>query len=134
MEMLASWSQLGVYSHITKPGDRMQRFFGMQIGGPAENRQNRGRMSRYRYFDHSRDIANFRAPGTGPNVVTNQVIGQVTGAFGRTHEKKVLEYETLGNLRPLELNAPVDPGGQQYVTRQQRHLYQRFSNARELAV
>ena len=133
MELLSSWSQMGVYSHITQPGDRMQRFFGMNIGGPAENKEGRGRMFMYRYFDHTRDVANFRNPGTAPGVVTNQVISQVAGAFARTHEKKVMDYETLGNLRPLELNSPVDPGGQQYITRQQKHLYQRFSNARELA-
>lgn len=133
MELLASWTQLGVYSRITQPGERLQRFFGMQIGGPAENKQ-RGRMFIFQYFDHTRDVAVFRSPGTAPASVSNQVIGRVSGTFGRTHEKKIMEYETLGNLRPLEMNSPVDPAGQQYITRQQKHLYQRFSNARELAV
>ena len=133
MELLASYTQLGVYSHFRTPGERLQRFFGMQLGGPAEAKQ-RGRLFMYRYFDNNRDVANFRAPNTGPAVVTNQAVGQVSGTFGRLHEKKIITYEMLGNLRPLELNAPLDPGGQQYITRQQKHLYQRFANAREVAV
>lgn len=132
-EFMASWTQLGVYSKITQPMDRLQRFFGCQIGGPNEMKS-RGRLFAYRYFDHTRDVADFRAPGTGPSTVSNQSMGQVTGTFARVHEKKILDYETLGNLRPMELNAPLDPGGQQYLTRQQKHLHQRFSNAREVAL
>lgn len=133
MELMSSWSQLGVYSRLRQPTDRMQRFFGMHIGGPRENKQ-RGRMFMYRYFDHTRDVAKFRSPGTAPGIIQNQVVGQVSGAFGRVHQKKVMEYEQLGNMRPIELNAPLDPGGQQYITRQQKHLHQQFANAREVAV
>jgi hypothetical protein len=133
MELLSSFTQLGVYSHFRTPGERLQRFFKMELGGSAEKKE-RGRQFMYRYFDNNRDVANFRSPGSAPATVTNQFIGQVSGTFGRLHEKKIIEYETLGNLRPLELNAPLDPGGQQYITKQQKHLYQRFANAREVAV
>jgi hypothetical protein len=133
MELIASWTQLGVYSHFTQPGERLQRFMGMNIGGPRESRQ-RGRLFSFNYFDHTRDVAVFRNPGTGPSVVSATPLGRCSGTFGRTHEKKVLPYEVLGNLRPIEQNGELDPGGQRYVARQQKTLYQRFSNAREIAV
>src|SRR6185437_10626009 len=135
MELLSSVTQMGVYSQFRAPGERLQRFFGMQMGGPSNTSQySRGRMFSYGYFNNNREVATFRAPGTGPAVVTNQFLGQVVGNFGRIHEKKILTYEMLGNLRVFGENQPLDVGGQQYIQRQQTHLYQRFSNAREVAV
>ena len=135
MELLASYTQLGVYSHIRAQGDRLQRFFGMEIGGKNNTgAYSRGRMFAYNYFDNTRNVATFRSPGTGPATVTQQVVGQVVGNFGRTHEKLILPYEMLGNLRPIDANAPLDADGQKYIARQQKFLYQKFVNAREVAV
>lgn len=134
MDLLHSYTQLGVYSRIQTPGDRMQRFFGMQPGGMSENKSTRGRMFMFRYFDQVRDAATFKAPSVGPAPVTRQALGQVSGTFARVHESITVEYEMLGNLQPIDLSAPLDPGGQQYLTKQQAILKQRQVNAREIGV
>ncbi len=120
-----------VISRLKTPQSRLQNFFGFQIGGPHQNPIGRRQFS-WDIFDKTRRIAKMVAPGTGPAVGVPQSVGRVTGVFPRLHEKVVLDYERLHNIRALGRPAgEVDQMGMNYILRQEEDLAQRFANARE---
>lgn len=121
-------------SRIKTPMSRLQRFFGMQIGGPATNPVG-GSSTSWDIFDRTRLIATARAPVAGPANIAPQLIGHGTAIMARFHEKIMLQEAKLFRTRPLGGNfGEIDDRGQRYVTAQERHLAQRFANAREFMV
>ncbi len=87
------------------------------------------RYAAYRIFDSVRTVAQGRVPGTGPATKPPNPIGQGFLAGFRGHEKICLDWEQLGNLSPLSgPNAQVDSGGQDYISKQEYFLAQKFYN------
>ena len=125
-----------VTSRIKQPGDVLQRFFGMGLGGgPAVLDNNAMRYAAYDIFDHIQDVGTFRAPGTGPSTVAKNPIAQVPVTIPRIHIKMPLYYEELGNLRPLgKTSGNIDQGGKDYISRQESILKMYHQNAREFMV
>lgn len=121
-------------SRIKVPGDRLQRWLGMSPVGPAVTRPG-GHHTGWDIFDHTRGLARGRPPGTGPSTVAKQPIGHVSATIYRSHEKVPLLQERMFRLRPLGSQwGTIDASGQQYITRQQFILAQRFRNTREFMV
>jgi len=121
-------------SRIKVPNERLQQWTGMFMGGPNVARPG-GHHTGWDIFDHTRNLAQGRAPGTGPATVARHPIGHVSSTIYRSHEKITLLQERIFRLRPLGTQwGTVDANGQQYVTRQQFILAQRFKNMREFMV
>lgn len=92
------------------------------------------RYADYRIYNSTREPANFRAPGTGPNLVPPNPVGDRRVSMARVHEKIVLESEQLGNLSKLDgPNAQIDSGGQDYIARQEAFLAEKFNASVEIA-
>lgn len=120
-----------VISQIKTPQSRLQFALGMQLGGPNIE-QIGGHFSGYDIFNKTRLMAKGRPPGTGPATTQPQAIGHVPVTLARFHEKIPLLEERIFRTRPLGSNfGMVDIRGQQYVTRQEKHLAQLYANARE---
>ena len=123
-----------VITRIREGQGRLSRLFGMNLGGKNVTNID-GRYATFRIFDHTREPAFGRAPGSGPATISNQPIGQVPVQMARFHEKKVLDYEQLGNLSLLAgPNSQVDLAGQDYIARQEGDMAERINSAIELMV
>lgn len=113
----------GATSERTQPAD--------SVSG-SNNLRGDVRVASYRIFDQTRVMAKARAPGTGPAAIARNPIGQVQVVCGRFHQKIPLNYEWLGNLSPIiGPNSQVDPGGEDYLMRQNLHLATQFNKAIE---
>lgn len=124
----------GWVSRIFTPGSVLQRYFGMQVGGPNVT-QISGRAYSWDIFDHVRTIMEARAPGTGPATIARNPVGRVMGTFPRGYEKIPLDYETLHNIREIGENAGQrDRMGMRYLDLQQTELRQRADNFREFMI
>ena len=133
-DLLALSNVTGVFSRIKAPGDVIQRFYGMQMGGPNVDTITT-RHYTYDVFDYQRGIARGRAPGTGPARVAPVPVGSVAVRVPRFYEKVELDYETLSNIRAIGENAGVqDKMGLKYIERQARELKRKQQNAREFLV
>lgn len=132
---------LDVVSRIRKGQGRLSRWFGFyynsydttrgELVGPNIH-DAPARHGSYRIFDRTRTIAQGRAPGAGPATWQPQPYGQVNFTIPRFHEKVRLDAEELQNLASsVGPNSVLDPGGQEYITRQQEFLITRFNNAIE---
>lgn len=133
-QLLGSVTVTRAISRIKTPLSRFQTFFGMQPGGSATTDIG-GKNFGYDIFNRTRAIATGRPPGTGPASRAPQVVGHVSAAAYRAHEKMLLEEERIFRTRPLGGNwGEVDERGQRYVTRQEGHLAQLFRNNREFMV
>lgn len=122
-----------VTSRIKQPGDFLQQFLGFQMGGPANLDDGVAmRYAAYDIFDNVQDAENMRAPGTAPDVIAPNPVGQVPVTIARAHTKVPMYYEQLGNQRPLgKTSGNIDRGGMDYIRRQETILKQRFQNFRE---
>lgn len=131
-DLLAPSVVTGIVSRIYAPGDILQRFFGMQIGGPNVD-QVPGRAYSWDIFDNVRDAAYGRAPATGPANVAPNPVGRQTNTFPRSYEKVPVSYELLNNLRTIGKNAGQrDKMGAAYLENQARYVKTRANNFREL--
>ncbi len=87
----------------------------------------------YRIFDHTRVPMKLRAPGAGPDTVSQNPMGVNTVSILRFHQKIPLNYEFLGNLSPMVgPNSVVDPGGKSYIAQQTTFLAEQANNAVEM--
>jgi hypothetical protein len=141
-ELLQPQVILDVVSRVRARQGRLGRWIGFQpnrydpsvptLAGANTVRGNT-RYATFRLFDYSRVVAKFRAPDTGPATVAANPTGDVRISCARMHEKIPLSYEELGNLSPIVgPNAVIDPGGQDYITRQTRFIGQQFNSAIEM--
>lgn len=131
-QLLGSSTVTRAISQIKTPMSRLQDFFGAGPSGSATN-QVGGKNFGWDIFDATRTIATGRPPGTGPATVAPQVVGHVSAAAYRAHEKISLLEERIFRTRPIGGQwGEVDVRGQSYVTRQEGYLAQRFRNNREL--
>jgi len=131
-QLLGSTTVTRAISQIKTPMSRLQDFFGAGPGGPNTN-QVGGKNFGWDIFDRTRSIATGRPPGTGPATIAPQVVGHVSAAAYRAHEKITLLEERIFRTRPIGGQwGEVDVRGQAYVTRQEQYIAQRFRNSREL--
>ena len=130
-QLLSSAVVTRAISRLRGPNRRFQRFFGCLPGGPNIE-QIPGHTFCYDIFDKTRTLAKGRAIGAGPATSPPQVIGQVAGTIYRAHEKTFLHDERVFRRRPIGGQfGEVDVSGQRFVTAQEKHLVQKFSNSRE---
>jgi hypothetical protein len=141
-ELLQPQVILDVISRIREGQGRLSKWFGfapnrfdpetVSLDGPNIVKGDT-RYASWRIYDHSRIVAKSRAPSTGPATVAANPIGDTRISCARFHEKIPMMYEDLGNLSPLAgPNSVVDPGGQDYIARQERTIAEHFNNAVEL--
>lgn len=141
-ELLQPQVILDVVSRIRERQGRLSRWIGFQPNSYDPNTatltgpnivSGDTRYATFRLFDFSRVVAKMRAPGTGPSTVAANPLGDVRISCGRFHQKIPLSYEELGNLSPIVgPNSQVDPGGQDYLQRQTRHIARQFNATVEL--
>ena len=130
-QLLGSTTVTRAISRIKTPMSRFQTHLGWNPGGFAESDQG-GKTFGYDVFNRTRLIAKGRPPGTGPATRAPQVLGHVTAAAYRAHEKVTLLEERIYRTRPIGGQwGTVDARGQRYVTRQEDYLAQLFRNNRE---
>lgn len=141
-ELLQPQVILDVVSRVRDRQTRLGRWMGFQpkrfdpdtvsLGG-ANIVSGDTRYATFRLFDFTRVVSKLRAPGTGPSTVAPNPLGDVRISCARFHEKIPLSYEELGNLSPIVgPNSQIDPGGQDYLQRQTRHIARQFNATVEL--
>jgi hypothetical protein len=141
-ELLQPQVILSVVSRIREYQGRLGRWLGFQpnrydpgtvsISG-ANTIAGDTRYASWRIFDHTRTLAPGRAPGTGPATVPPNPVGDTRVACARFHMKVPMLYEELSNLSPIiGPNSTIDPGGQNYITNQERYIAQKFNNSVEV--
>lgn len=131
-DLLAPSVVTGIVSRIRTPGNPLQKYFNMGIGG-SNVTQVSGRAYSWDIFDNVRSISKGRAPGTGPASTALNPVGRQTQTFPRSYEKiPNLSYELLHNIRTLGKNAgQKDRMGMAYVENQLRQLKLRQEHWRE---
>jgi hypothetical protein len=126
-QLLAPKTIQKAISQLDLPGTSLQTLFGWGLGGSNVASQG-GRNFSYDVFNIARSIATGRVPMQTLAVTKPQSVGSVSATFPRAAEKIQLFDEELLNRRPLGgPNAGVDRG-EQFVTRQEAYLAQRFAN------
>jgi len=141
-ELLQPQVILDVVSRIRERQTRLGRWMGFQpnrydpdtvsLAGP-NTVSGMTRYATFRLFDFTRVISKMRAPNTGPATVAPNPVGDVRISCARFHEKIPLSYEELGNLSPIVgPNSQIDPGGQDYIQRQTKHIARQFNATVEL--
>jgi hypothetical protein len=91
------------------------------------------RFASFRIFNQTRAPATFRAPGTGPAVITPNPVGEQRFMMARMHEKMVFGNEFLGNISKIGgPNAEIDKGGAEYVAEQMQYVAHRFNRGVEV--
>lgn len=130
-ELLHTETVRAVVSRIKTPMSRFQQHYGVGIGGPHTNAIP-GREFSYDIFDRTREIATGRAPGAPAARVKLNPVGRVSGMCYRTHEAKHILLDKVYRNRRLGGGfGEVDRHGENYITRQETTLAQRFKNSRE---
>jgi hypothetical protein len=133
-QLLGSTRVTRVISQLKVPQSRLQAAFGCNPGGPNVNPVG-GRTTGWDIFNRTRNIAQGRAPGTGPATVKPQIVGHVTATIYRTHEKCFLDDNRLHLMRRMGQDwGVVDQRGEKYVEGQERYLAQRLRNSREFVL
>lgn len=112
-------------SRLDVINDRLQNFFGAAGTNPVG-----GRYFHWDIFDETREVAEGRAPATGPSRINPQPVGYVNGVFPRVHESIPLEYERIHNIRQIG-SRDIDRAGETYITLQEQILAQRVVNHKE---
>lgn len=124
----------GVISEFAAPKSRLQSFFRMRPSDPAYDSVD-GRTVSWDIFNRTRQLAQIRAPGTGPGSRAPDKTGQKHAECIRTHEQIPLLEDKLYNMRPIGgAIGTVDERGQRYVALQQRNASQRVQNNREMLI
>lgn len=121
-------------SRVAASSNFIQREFGMQPGGPNENRVGHRRFS-YDVFNDTRKVGRSVAPGQPAAISTRNPVGVVSNTFPRMHDSMVLMLDEIHNYRAIGgPNQVYDERGAKYITRQQRFLGQKAGNFRSLLV
>lgn len=123
-----------ITNRIKVPGDALQQFWGMALGGPNIERA-RFNIGTYDIFDSTRKMAKSRPENTGPATISPQAIAQQTIKLARFHQKIPLYWHRLHALRQAgRPSTVIDESGAQYIGLQMRYLREQFQNAREFVI
>jgi hypothetical protein len=126
--VLAPKTIMQAISQMDLPGTTLQNLFGWGFRG-TNRLAHSGRNFSYDVLNHTRTVATGRAPGQSAGRQKPQKVSNVTGVFPRSAETISLLDEDLLNRR--RIGGPVDEldtFGENYVTRQEAYLGQRFAN------
>lgn len=120
-----------ITNRIRVPQDILQRFLGIQMGGP-NLRDVPGRTGSYDIFDMTREVGNASMPNTPATRISAQPIASQPVHLLRKNEAVPLYYDQLHNLRELgKPSSQIDTGGAKYLQRQEMILKQRVAAFRE---
>ena len=135
-ELFSSPVVTRVVRTTVSPQDLLQRFFGLAPDSNGVNIEDKsGHDCSWDIFENTRQLANMRAPGSGPGTRKPQPAGHVFARIPRMHEKVPLLDEQIFRMRRLGQNPDnVDVAGQSYVVKQQEIIAQRFRNTREFMI
>jgi hypothetical protein len=127
-QVLAPKTVLRAISQIELPGTSLSRLFGWGLRG--RNRlQLSGRSFSWDIFNHARSLATGRVPGQAASRQSPQKVASVTGTFPRSSETISLLDEDLLNRRMIGgPTTQLDARGENFITRQEVYLAQRFAN------
>lgn len=114
-----------IVSELKVTNDRLQKFFSTGGTNPVG-----GRNYGWDIFNETREIAQGRAPDTGPAFINPQPVAIKTGVFPRSHELVHLSYEKIHNFRK-QGGVIIDKRGEDYILKQERTLAQRQANYKE---
>ena len=114
-------------SQLDLPGTSLQNLFGWGLGGSNVARQG-GRNFSYDIFNLTRRVATGRVPAAALAVTKPQAVGTRQATFPRAAEKIQLLDEDLLNRRPIGGSGINLDRSEQFVTRQEAYLAQRFAN------
>jgi len=127
-EILAPKTILKAVSQLDLPGTSLQRLFGWGFAGKNILRQS-GRNFSYDSFAATRSLPTGRAPGVAASRQSAGKVSDSNGTFPRAAETIPLLDEVLLNRRALGHSPSVlDVAGENYITRQEIYLAQRFAN------
>jgi hypothetical protein len=127
-QVLAPKTVLRAISQIELPGTSLSRLFGWTYRG-RNRTQLSGRSFSWDIFNHSRSLATGRVPGQAASRQAPQKVGSVGGTFPRAAETISLLDEDLLNRRVIGgPTTQLDSRGENFITRQEVYLAQRFAN------
>jgi hypothetical protein len=127
-QLLAPKTILKAISQLDLPGTSLQKLFGWGVGGKNVDHQS-GRRFSYDVMQATRTIATGRVPGQSASRQAPQEVRNVNGTFPRAAEVISLLDEDLLNRRGIGRSADeLDHGGENFITRQEAYLAQRFAN------
>lgn len=120
-----------ITNRIRVPQDILQRFLGIQMGGP-NLRDVPGRTGSYDIFDMVREVGSASMPNTPATRISARPVASQPVHLLRKNEAVPLYYDQLHNLRELgKPSSQIDTGGAKYIEMQERALKQRVSAFRE---
>lgn len=122
-------------SRIKLPNTTLSDLFGWGLANrdPAAQGANSiavdARDGKYDVFNQTRMLASARVPGTASSRQAPQKVGKVNYTIPRAAETIPLTDEDLTNRRVIGGPSNIlDSAGENYISRQQRYLAQRFGN------
>lgn len=128
-ELLAPQVIIDTISEVNTNKGELAKFMGFALGSGGI-RKVPTRVAEYRIFNHTREPAAPRIPGTGPQAVPPNPVGTRRVAMARMFEKIVLDAEMLGNISRIDgPNSQLDVGGQNYIKSQMDFLGEKFNAA-----
>lgn len=120
-----------IVSTIRAPGSILSRHFGWNVGGGNVGTV-QGKTYTYDIYDHVRDVARGRIPGSASGSISMNPVGNVSISLAKSAEKIMMDYNALLQIRTLGENAGSrDIAGKRYIERQAKTLRQRQDNFRE---
>lgn len=120
-----------ITNRIRVPQDILQRFLGVQMGGPNV-RNVPTRYGAYDIFDMVREVGTANAPNTPATRINARPVAQQPVTLIRKNEAVPLYYDQLHNVREMgKPSANIDEGGARYLERQEKALKQRVTAFRE---
>lgn len=127
-QVLAPKTVLKAIAQIDLPGTTLSRLFGWHLAGTNKTRQS-GRNFSWDIFDNTRSIATGRVPAQAAGRTSAQKVGYTAGTFPRAAETISLLDEELLNRRDIGgPSTQLDHRGENFITRQEAYLAQRFAN------
>lgn len=123
-----------VISQIAATNDALLTWIGMQPGGRNEVNEGHGRQGSFRIYNHSRKVAQGRAPGTAAGRSARNPIGQVPFVYPRLHDSRALLAEELHNFSRIEDPRLRDEAGATFIKKQTQTLGEEGANWRTAMV
>ena len=120
-----------VVSQVAATSDWLTAKFGVAPGGPNVIFEGHGREGQYNIYDHTRKIAQGRAPGTAAARSAQQGMGKVLFTYPRMHDSVSLLAEQIHNLGKIENPAMRDIAGENMIKRQTNSIGEKAANWRK---
>lgn len=123
------------FSRLLVHNDTLQKFFGVQAGGPNIRTSPFGRRGAFDIFNDTRQVPPATLPGSTAVTIAPNPVGNVAFTIPRLAINMPVVLEMLANTRPI--GGPVneiDETGQQYIVDHERYRKQLVTAFREFQV